>query len=584
MSNTEKLTRYESAEALAKDVESKWKLELAQRIRDIEKSSIEQKTANWLETLKNWLNAEEESQLRETIDDTDTKLSFSEWLQTEERIKLEWKKQAEQILWKDKTWMFSKIENLFSRFELAWQKASESFAWGNFLAAIWVFFWVLKWSINTSENENNINLEKSTWDLDLNNTMHAQYYSAIKWIYLFAWRDLKAKSNNLLISENIYNKSFSTLNNEFKKPEWIAKRLWFNDVNNNDQRVISSIEIILKSQKTIDNCLKSEKQNWRDLPLIDVIPLLDKKWLNSLNNIHEWIENWKWEISDILKQIENNLSLNSDQNWELNFWWLESRKDLIQWVNKWFLTKIITTWKDSSFKTWDDWAKETILNTENRNNEKNVELIDKLITFKDEFLKSSKVLFREENQKDIESFYQNNWVSLKEIFELYLITWWNPDIKSLNWITQSLVILKLLGIYSKDKENWTRWILLNNLQEQISTPDLDFISPETKELIKNMILKSTDILVRNLKWFVKDLWEALTPEQLAIVWTAIGWVILLWSKLAWVKWATTWVVWSAIWGWWIYLYLSSQDNLKSILEKYNVNSEEELTSLIKNTK
>lgn len=570
MSNTEKLTRYESAEALARDVESKWKLELAQRIRDIEKSSIEQKTANWLEALKSWLNKEEETQLREAIDDADTKLEFNEWMQAEERIKLEWKKQAEEILWKDKTWMFSKIENLFSRFELAWQKASESFSSWNFLASIWIFFWVLKWEINTQENSSTI--EKIP-ELDLKVPLHAEYLSWIKWLYLFSWREKRIESDNLLISEKIYKRSFSDLSKELKNPEWIAKRLWFNSIS--DNQVIVSLEILMKSENIINKSLNSQDPNWKEKDLISVIAQLNKKWIWTLNNIHEGLEKWTWKIEDILWSIQSKLSIQKSDNGEIEIWWLELRKDLIEGSDKSFISNIFFSWKNSHTTSLEN-LKEIYLNE--NDNPKNLELLENLFNFRTKLIESVKWIVKSENQSEISNFFQKDWINLNELFEMYLLTWWNPDIKSLNPTLQTLTILKILSIFNKDKDNWTAWILLNSIQETINTPEFQ-LSEETKESLKNILSKISESFIRNTKWFVFNLWETLTMEQKLFVWVSMAWVVYVWTKLSYTRWMAMWATWTATIAWisWLYLYLSKQDNVKQFFNKNWITSEEIFT-------
>lgn len=567
MSNTEKLTRYESAEALARDVESKWKLELAQRIRDIEKSSIEQKTANWLEALKSWLNQEEETQLREAIDDTDTKLKFNEWMQAEERIKLEWKKQAEEILWKDKTWMFSKIESFFSRFELAWQKASESFASWNFLASIWIFFWVLKWEINTQENSST---SEKIPELDLKVPLHAEYLSWIKWLYLFSWREKRIESDNLLISKKIYKRSFSDLSKELKNPEWIAKRLWFNSIS--DNQVIVSLEILMKSENIINKSLNSQDPKWKEKDLISVIAQLNKKWIWTLNNIHEGLEKWTWKIEDILWLIQSKLSIQKSDNGEIEIWWLELRKDLIEGSSKSFISNIFLSWNNSHTTSLEK-LKEIYLNE--NDNPKNLELLENLFNFRTKLIESVKWIVKSENQSEISNFFQKDWINLNELFEMYLLTWWNPDIKSLNPTLQTLSILKILSIFNKDKDNWTAWILLNSIQETINTPEFQ-LSEETKESLKNILSKISESFIRNTKWFVFNLWETLTMEQKLLVWVSMAWVVYVWSKMNYAKWIVVGATWTATIAWisWLYLYLSKQENVQKFFNENWVTSEE----------
>lgn len=567
MSNTEKLTRYESAEALARDIESKWKLELAQRIRDIEKSSIEQKTANWLEALKSWLNQEEETQLREAIDDTDTKLKFNEWMQAEERIKLEWKKQAEEILWKDKTWMFSKIESFFSRFELAWQKASESFASWNFLASIWIFFWVLKWEINTKENSNT---SEKIPELDLKVPLHAEYLSWIKWLYLFSWREKRIESDNLLISEKIYKRSFSDLSKELKNPEWIAKRLWFNSIS--DNQVIVSLEILMKSENIINKSLNSQDPKWKEKDLISVIAQLNKKWIWTLNNIHEGLEKWTWKIEDILLLIQSKLSIQKSDNGEIEIWWLELRKDLIEGSDKSFISNIFLSWNNSHTTSLEK-LKEIYLNE--NDNPKNLELLENLFNFRTKLIESVKWIVKSENQSEISNFFQKDWINLNELFEMYLLTWWNPDIKSLNPTLQTLSILKILSIFNKDKNNWTAWILLNSIQETINTPEFQ-LSEETKESLKNILSKISESFIRNTKWFVFNLWETLTMEQKLLVWVSMAWVVYVWSKMNYAKWIVVGSTWTATIAWisWLYLYLSKQENVQKFFNENWVTSPE----------
>lgn len=521
-----------SPEELAKILEERSKVNLAERIRQIAKEAKD----NWKEerdALREKLTEAEQTEIRNTLPwDAWVAQVFDKWASK--------KTTNNEINW-DKKWnwnLFDKIESITSRFWNAseiFEKVSNAkwwFMWNiSWIMAAFAYFfsgklpelpeWVSLSFIKKFEDkvEGNIS-EKVEWGKDTLKNKDLQYIWGIKALFLLKWEKKDDFTISILNQNEIKTKSFSELKNEYKKWEnWIWERLkifgkW------SDKQIHNSLKLIIDNEFFLDKHIWKWNNQW-------------KSWEIWKNLIDLW-NIWSWMINNVIKKIDDtSFSMNPMdamkqlswinmfdlwvENWKINFWDLSDR----EWLFKDITTKTLITliWMPDRLK-WTPEEKNRMLSFAENDNEK--AFIEKLFEFRLKIINLLSWLFWEDIRWKYNTFFGENWLTMKEILELYLITWWNTDINSINWLEKSAIYLKLWKILWKDPS--FRWEYFD--KKLIEWIEKWTIPNEVKMVLWSVFWKITDSFILWTTKALKELYEAIPLEWKIWAWLAI-WVLLI---------------------------------------------------------
>lgn len=530
-------------EDLAKALDIKQKREVADKVRKFarEQESVISQTEDWKSKLKETLDAQDQNTIREALP-WEAK-HFDKWLSTQQQ--LAWVIWAQ---WAETVWKFQWILDRFDHAGDVYKVVSESkggMAWtfAGVMAAIMYFItgkapegFDFPWDKDKKKE----GIENELWSPENvnENTPDIQYILWINALYALKWKERKT-SKNILQSPEIKNSNFEKIKTESLNKTWIANRLWIK--NFNDEEVYKEIQILLESESKIEKLLWEDFPNWKNEKLIDVIILLNKKWFLTIWKLQEKIDNINFSINpedninQLFESLWENLSIEY-KDWKINYGDIENWDKLI-WNISWSLiTNIISSpWRinkstNSVKLTSTIWA----------DKKEDKEFLEKLIKFKDSIIPNLEGLLPSDKKPEIASFFNEEWrwLSLKELTELYIITWWNPNIREIWWVKSTLLYLKFWNILFKDRQ-WLAWAFANELHLRIINND-PLISEETKNFFGNILSVIWKSVWERFKWVMLDIRNYTDTSTKFIVWWAI-WAYFLSKKI---RYIVSWV-WAA---------------------------------------
>lgn len=535
----QKIWKFENPEDLAKALDNK-NQNLADRIREISKTAIEKDSRDLRKVLQEELTPEEQSEIREALPESwvekilDKKTSSD--IGKEAVWDIIWEENADKI-----DTLTKKSEKLSKNFDKIWEifksKWIMAWLWAILLMFKGLFTWDFSWldKILNPKKE----WEKS-WKKEaiIDSAKKAEYNLWLKALYLISGKEVAKKSSDVLLVDKIRENSFSNLKKEFSNKDWISKRL---DVPTpyTDEEVYNWVKMLIDSENTLDGILSKVNKDWRELPIEEIINLLNKKWGWVLANMKEKVSNLNLDLTSPLQNIEKVFSSLSNmidikiEWWNINFWNLSDKAKLIEGVSNWTKINIlsnsnsnITTSTDSSKAeisiAWAGW-------------EKDKEFIKDLFSFKNSIIWPLSSLFPKDEQENIKSFFATKWFTLKELTELYLITAWETNISSLDWISKTLLYVKFWWILSKD--TWLRWTfdteIFNALLEKSESIKLP---PEAKNFFNHILQWTLDTLksaawatIKEILWAI---WNMSIENKLKIGWSIAAFCVLVYYSRA----------------------------------------------------
>lgn len=119
-------------------------------------------------------------------------------------------------------------------------------------------------------------------------------------------------------------------------------------------------------------------------------------------------------------------------------------------------------------------------------------------------------------------------LTIKDLFELYMITWWQPDVTQLNFGEQSLLSLKCMGIFFRLDQAWFGEYMKYIAENKTKYPIVSKIGSQAGALanrgLYNLGSLWTDVVIK----FAKLMWIDTTPEVAAAIAGAGG---LIWMVI-----------------------------------------------------
>jgi len=426
---SQKIWKFESPEELARALEEKNK-KLAERVRDISRVAIEKKSRDLRRALQEELTPEEQSEIVEILPESWVGEVFDKKTSVDV-----WREAIWEVIWKENVDKIEKVEWFFNRISIRFDKVWEVFKTKWIVAWLWAILLMFKWIFTLDfswfdrllnpDKKGEKDEKKEENDNELNETKknELKYLWGIQLLFLVKWEKEKDYAKTILLQKEVKIKSFNELNKNFKEwKNWISERLWLTS-KWNDEEVYNSIKLIIDNESFINSTIWKVKPDWREEELWNILLELHKKW-SLLNWIHKNLS--KIELSatspfESFNKLFNidilSINFDSEKN-DIDFWDFFDRTELINWVSKTTLLKIfgwekIKNSSDEKVRSRYYWLCEE--------NEKI--FIDKLFTFHWEMTKTMSSLFGNENYSKFQEYFNTNWISSKDLTELYLITW-----------------------------------------------------------------------------------------------------------------------------------------------------------------
>lgn len=538
----EKIWNFESPEDLATALDSKNKT-LAEKIRKISKDSIANNSKDLRKALQDELSDQEQKEIREALPDAWVSEVFTKWMTADEQMANAGKVALAWAIGKENAEILEKWEWLWNRVSTWIDKIWDIFDQKWMMAWFWAIIVMLKWifSGDFTELDKILNPKKddenapniSQWrekNMD-ENLKKTEYILWVKALYLMSGKKIVKDSDNVLLTKEFRENSYSKLKNEIWNKIWISKRLLLKS--HTDEQAISGIEILIWAEEAINNLLK-ETPDWKEKPIEELINLINQKWWKTLSKMTEKVSSLDISIWNPVESFEKALGgmhdmidIKQNEKWEINFWELESRKGIISNVSPSTISNIIIVWKETTIKTNDN-SGNTLESITSGWTEKDKEFIWNLFNFKNNIVNSISNIFPNKNKGEINTFFSEKWFTLKELFELYLITWWKTDINNLDWISQTLFYIKLWKVFWKKPEvraiyNVHLFQALSDKAENIKLPQ------EVKNFLGNisslMISKFTETAKAWLKEIYNTLLELPWEKQVLIWWLLTAFVL-----------------------------------------------------------
>ncbi len=542
--NVEKIWEFKDPEALAQALANKSKETLAKRVRDIA-SQVQWNSSDLREELKKNLTESEQIDIRNTLPWTWIDTVFTKWITTADVKDKIWKTVIAWVVWTEIADMAEKWEGYFKNLSDAWETAGKLFDEWKYMAAIGVF---LKWLFGgfSLKEWNKIGEEKVEWgkkeeDKKWNDKLKETEYSLwLKTLYIISWKEGVKQSNDVLLVQQIREKSFSQLEKESKSKSWITQRLKI-PTGYNDDQVSAWIQIILDNEKVLDNICAKTNKDWKNVPIEDIIIIINKRWWQVFSKMKEKISGLELSATSPIGNIEkifgslSSMIVAKYEWWKISFWdlwdvWdVWEREKLIAWVHETTLVNIFSNTNTPITTNTPSTSAESSIAWQWDENDK--KFIRDLYSFKDNIIPSLSNLFPKttNDQGDIKKFFDEKWFTLKELFELYLITWWKTDINSLDNISKTLLYIKFRGILSKNHTLW--WVFDTEILKALSDESESLKMPQEAKNIFNHILQSTAEKLVDMAWdTMKHIWgvvKSLSIEKQLMVWWAIASFILL---------------------------------------------------------
>lgn len=298
---------------------------------------------------------------------------------------------------------------------------------------------------------------------DLNNSSHIEaIYNAIKpWLivkWLWGLNDQEIKKYIKIIL-----KSISWWNHISKPPSY---KIFSSDKNQKVERWNNFlISMYKKDKQDISQINPSMFDIFNKIHSIwDFVWVLwDESWMD-LESIEKWI---KWKAQTILSSWVSSIANLSEINFDKIKWWLSSNLQ-----NLWDFKNITTSiFKASDSRTlgnkfqynWlDDWynSNEVLKTFAWSENEWLLKFWNDMY---DNFFKSQKLLWSTWK-------ISKDQVSLKKVYEIYLITWWKTTIEELSPMQKVNLTANLLASYWSAMDIWTS---ISDIIDKVTKKDFE---------------------------------------------------------------------------------------------------------------
>lgn len=552
---------FKSPEELAKALEENNK-RLADRVREISQKSIEADSRDLRKRLQEELTPEEQLEIRETLPTSWVGKVLNKWLTKEEKQAHEAKKVVAWIMWEEVAEGASKLEWYSKSLWDAWEVAGKLFEEGKWIAALGVILKWLFWQFSLKAWEKKDEEKKPGNSTEIKSS-DMKYLWGIKMLYLVKWDKTKKYTTSMLLQDEVKNKSFDELKTIYQWwKNWISSKI--NTSKWTDEEVYESLKLLIENENFMNSILWKANPEWRKWKISENLLDINKSWGYILDNVNTKLENITFSMNpvDAINQLKSVEMLNiSFKDWKISFGDLEERKDLIKDISNETLVKLITT--DESIKGSDQKQKERLYWLTKDENEK--KFIDKLIDYKSQITNTLSWLFGEDVRKNYSVFFEQNGLSMKEILELYMITWGKSNLSDLNGLEKSSLYLKLWKILWKDES--FRWEFYD--QKVIEWLKNDTLPEDVKLILWNVFSKISEWFINSGTKALKEIWAAISTKDKIIIWWAI-WILMI----AMIRFAPIRVVWITA----ITAMLVNAISTTALANKY---SEEKIREIVK---
>jgi hypothetical protein len=290
------------------------------------------------------------------------------------------------------------------------------------------------------------------------------------------WTD-KNKIDSILNQNTFKELSLNDIVNHYnnyrvdKKYDLVWK-LWLKDKWFTNNEIFQTLGILAtwESRKIIDK----KYPNWNERSKMKAKEIIS--WLYSeLWDVGKFTSFTISDVSDIKTFMENNdFWIWVDEVWwkmDIKWWMKEKAQEL--WLSKetiiYMLSSWSTIWTDiQTLKSKINWEDSNLSDTDKSNIE------NKILPFWYEMQKSMISDNKINLWCDIKDFLKTNPLNLKEILNLYVITWWKSDYSQMNSFEQislHMFLAKKLEWYENGSYIWKIWSLAVGWIEWINIPE-----------------------------------------------------------------------------------------------------------------
>jgi hypothetical protein len=547
-----KESEIKTPEDLIKELEKKSKVILAWKVKDIINKITDHSKDKWQE-LKEKLNPVDSKAIVELFGNLKSKLIDENLDKTEQKTKETVAKYAKVAAWTAWIWWVFTVSAEALKEEVSGLKDAK---WLWFIEKMMSFFekisdtfdniieWVKTWftskfpkiaSLFWIESKDDWDSKKDkvwSWDdkkdsskeqNDKNNENNSNFkYQAVTGIFIkMFWGqfsnsrekiDNKETLQTLFVHKQFKNKTVRELKEIYKDyiwkkdKTWIKEKLWVEWIHSTDKEIYFALTVLVASNsywyKLIDNLYKKKKpeeQNFNDKTIEEVMLWLhrDIHLIQNFDQIGSVDELLSWKTPDIF-----NLWVVS-KDWGLEItWWLKEKAELLN-LSKWLI--------------WFAFINSKIT----LNNFKDVKYLENmnLISEEDKKLLTEKILPFWKNiintingssfnlWLDLSGEFNENKLSLKQILDLYIITWWNTNINEMNTLEKTYLYAKIP--WMMENPNLSAQYFANITKEIEKSASVSLIPQEVKESLWNignyLAKKTVDQLLDSIswmKWFV----------------------------------------------------------------------------------
>lgn len=592
---------FRDPEALAVALENRLKNNLAFRVREISWQVTDSTTDKW-SFLRSELWYVEERQIREAL--PETAILFDEWMTETERSEARrvnqvvswaavWWALVEWSMWKIDKWLsfLEKVSNWWDNFNEAldaWWEKIESWKFREAFTIFGLWFWG-NYNKEKLENERklaqNSDNMKSIWETDV--VKDVEYDLSLKWL-IWLSKDKKEEFNAFIILKNpqIRASNFSKLKS--LKQDWISEALKVNNLSDKKQfegQAFNAIQLIVKKESLIQNLIWKEKPNWREeLTLEEILTRAYKYTVPytsfenfSLNDLHDWkINFWTFDLSNPKSDLKWKFDkLRSDEKWKLN------------WVDEWLIRSLLL---DSTSKITNPNQLQMLQSL--FKSEKDKKFAEEFVNFWTKFLEKIKTdffLWDEKYKTEFAEYFNTRSLSSREVFELYLITWWKIDFSEINSFEKWLIYFKVWQyLWSR---NWNVILRWNTYDEVMIDEVIKFTSNSPSAIYKlpepvlstfaSMLEYTKNTAINKTMKVTSEIFSALTLDKIIIIWwvTLATLYVLLktWPIRNKALWLAYWVAISSL----VLLVATvRRDNPEKISKEYSNMTNEEIAELM----
>lgn len=557
---------FQSPEELAVELERRSKVSLAERVRAIS-AEVQGQSRDVREKLREELTSAEQKEIRETLPDARVGEVFTKWMTQDEQISQATKQAVTWAIWKENAEKLEKIEGVWNRLSTGMDKIWDIFSEKWIMAGIWAIILMFKWIfsgdfsqldalLDPKKSEKKADNKKDWKTLDTNNKApdNIAYLTSLKVVLWFS-PERTDETFTILNLPQIKTKTFSQL--ETVNSKWISEKLGIDASGKNkteyDKSVFDSIHLLQWKMDIIEDILWKKHPNWKSELTVEQI--LTK--IYSYTKIYNSFESYS--LTDFKEGKINfwSFSINTSGGSDLTEKYDELKNDRegkLYGVSSELIAQIV--W-DTNSKITNENFKTTLLNS--YSSPKDKEFIEQFSVFGKwmlETIKNDFFLWDTKFEWKFKEYFDKRNLSAKEVFELYLITWWKHKASEFSWAEKWIMYLKVwsfLGTSDGYKLRWetydrslleaAKWES-SDLAQKIPRPVIDTIKSMTRYTIETTI---------GALWnTMKEVFGLLTLEQKITFWLA-SWVVLvlLWrlgplrnifNGIA-IWWLWVWILW-----------------------------------------